>query len=290
MQHTVINGHSDDALVAHGLTEFYTGQDYGIAIGHANGVSVGIAEGYSKGVDVGYETGYRDGWTNAVNKCNPEIDRGNAWAAQLIEEKNKLERDIIFQGIKISQLEGKLMALQRENEALDKADDAKAAKIEQQEAKTAQLERDNAALRGDVAGLRDMVGTLKEANFRLQSQVVELDSKLRAKTEECNGLIQQYSRTLVFVNAVRSVLENLTDSDSPDADRVRQLFANKYADRVSSFLGTKDITVPPDQDEAFAKQLPMTHAFIKEMLEAAKNLEAEPEPEHEEEVSQGSVP
>ena len=68
------------------------------------------------------------------------------------------------------------------------------------------------------------------------------------------------------MNAVRSTLEDLTGENGTQATHVRELFTKRYGEQVSKALQRGAITVPPEKDATFAKALPKTQKFIRDML------------------------
>ena len=49
----------------------------------------------------------------------------------------------------------------------------------------------------------------------MQEQVADLDAKNQEKSRQHTEQLWQYNRSLVFMNSVRRVLEDLTSEDTP---------------------------------------------------------------------------
>ncbi len=118
---------------------------------------------------------------------------------------------------------------------------------------------DKELLQRELAQQRDLIA-------QLEAKVTSLDTKFREKSEQYVDQLWQHNRSIVFMNSVRKVLEDLTNEDTPIATRVRRLFAERYAEQVSEALGKGGIKTPPEKDEKFAKSLPQTQQFILDML------------------------
>lgn len=127
-------------------------------------------------------------------------------------------------------------------------------------------------IKAELVQQRELIEVLKGANQRLQEQVTELDAKFQERRRQYVDQLWQYNRALIFVNSVREVLEELTSDRSPNADHVRQLFAEKYAHQVSQGLKEGAIKAAPEVDDEFAKALPKTRKFIVDMLSSAGSL------------------
>ncbi len=135
---------------------------------------------------------------------------------------------------------------------------------------------DKELLQRELAQQRDLIA-------QLEAKVTSLDTKFREKSEQYVDQLWQHNRSIVFMNSVRKVLEDLTNEDTPIATRVRRLFAERYAEQVSEALGKGGIKTPPEKDEKFAKSLPQTRQFILDMLNSVgqkKELSVE-EPEED---------
>lgn len=140
-------------------------------------------------------------------------------------------------------------------------------------------------IKAELVQQRELIEALKGANQRLQEQVADLDAKYQEKSRQHTEQLWQYNRSLVFMNSVRRVLEDLTSEDTPQAERVRELFAEKYAQQVSKALEAGGIKAPPENESEFAKSLPQTRQFILNMLQSVGRQNelrtAEPEPEED---------
>jgi len=234
--------------------------DHAIAnlhVGRHQGRQQGIEEGLEEGYQQGHQEGYNAGWEAGVAAGNVQIHKQMEFTRQHIAEKERIKTELVQQRELIDRLE----------------------------AKVAELERENTKLRKSDSDLRELIEALKGANQRLQEQVADLDAKYQEKSRQHTEQLWQYNRSLVFMNSVRRVLEDLTSEDTPQAERVRELFAEKYAQQVSKALEAGGIKAPPENESEFAKSLPQTRQFILNMLQSVgrKNelRTAEPEPEED---------
>jgi len=238
--------------------------DHAIAnlhVGRHQGRQQGIEEGLEEGYQQGFEEGRVSGWNEATAVANEKLREQLAYTHQHFAEKERIKAELVQQRELIDRLEAKVAELEREN---------------------ATLRVENAKLRKTDASLRELIDALKGANQRLQEQVTELDAKIQERTRQYADQLWQYNRTLIFMNSVRGVLEELTSDRSPNADHVRHLFAEKYAHQVSQGLKDGAIKAAPEVDDEFAKALPKTRKFIVDMLSSAESLkEVSQEPEED---------
>lgn len=241
--------------------------DHAIAnlhVGRHQGRQQGIEEGLEEGYQQGHQEGYNAGWEAGVAAGNVQIHKQMEFTRQHIAEKERIKAELVQQRELIDQLEAKVAELEREN---------------------TKLRGENDKLRKSDSDLRELIEALKGANQRLQEQVADLDAKYQEKSRQHTEQLWQYNRSLVFMNSVRRVLEDLTSEDTPQAERVRELFAEKYAQQVSKALEAGGIKAPPENESEFAKSLPQTRQFILNMLQSVgrKNelRTAEPEPEED---------
>lgn len=255
-------GHTNHAGISNmSLDGGYIGSiDHAITnlhVGRHQGRQQGIEEGYQQG----HQDGYNSGWEAGVAAGNVQIHKQMEFTRQHITEKERIKAELVRQRELIEQLEAKVAELEREN---------------------ASLRGEKTKLRETDASLRELIDALKGANQRLQEQVTELDAKIQERTRQYTDQLWQYNRTLIFMNSVRGVLEELTSDSSPNADHVRQLFAEKYAHQVSKGLKDGAIKAAPEVDDEFAKSLPKTRKFIVDMLSSAESLkEVSQEPEED---------
>ena len=207
-------------------------------VGRHQGRQQGIEEGLEEGYQQGFEEGRVSGWNEATAVANEKLGEQLAYTHQHFAEKERIKAELVQQRELIDRLE----------------------------AKVAELERENTKLRKSDSDLRELIEALKGANQRLQEQVADLDAKYQEKSRQHTEQLWQYNRSLVFMNSVRRVLEDLTSEDTPQAERVRELFAEKYAQQVSKALEAGGIKAPPENETEFAKSLPQTRKFILDML------------------------
>lgn len=112
--------------------------------------------------------------------------------------------------------------------------------------------------------------SFKNANLRLQKKVSTLNDQLREKTAQYNERMWQYNRAVVFMNAVRDVLDEITSTKNEDADKVRAMFVEKYKAEVGESIEGGYAKLAPHVDQNFAKALPRTNQFILQMLDSEK--------------------
>lgn len=222
--------------------------DHAIAnlhVGRHQGRAQGMEEGFKEGYQQGFNEGKARGWDAGIAAGNVEINKAMGFIRQHVAEKEKIKAALQKQQNLIAQLDTKIKALETE---------------------VATLRGENTKLSSTDSTLRKLVDALKGANVRLQEQVTSMDEKLQERTKQYVNQLWQYNRSLVFMNAVRDVLEDLTIDKSPHANHVRALFAEKYAGQVSQSLEKGSIKAAPDTDNEFAKALPRTHEFIVRLL------------------------
>lgn len=216
-------------------------------VGRNQGIAEGINEGRAMGQTEGYEAGRQDGWSAAAAEGNRLLTEQAEHMRQHLADKLVLQEELERQRLLIEQLD---------------------AKLRQSEQQNADLRGQNQQLKQHNDELRQLVDALKGANGRLQSQVGALDQKYTERSAQLRDQLWQYNRTVVFMNAVRGVLEDLSSDRSPNSDHVRQLFAEKYARQVSKSLQEGAIVMAPESDAEFAKALPRTREFILSMLQS----------------------
>ena len=242
----------------------YTGSlDHAISnlyVGRNQGLAQGIHEGRALGQSEGYEAGRQDGWNEAASEGNRLLMEQAAHMSQHELEKQLLQQELERQRILIEQLDSRLL-LSEQN------------KLE--------LRGQNQQLNKAANEMRQLVDALKSANGRLQSQVSDLDRRYTDRSTQLRDQLFQYNRTVVFMNAVRGVLEDLSSERSPNAEHVKRLFAEKYANQVSKSLREGAIVVAPEADAEFAKALPRTREFILSMLQSV-GTSSEHSADHEE--------
>lgn len=225
--------------------ESYFAEAHGINTGRLYGLRQGREEGLEEGYQQGRQEGYQQGWDAGVAAGNVQILKQMEYTRQHLADNERITAELAQQRDLLNQLKAKVATLQQEND---------------------HLRSENKKPRKQERDLHGLVEALKSANERLQEQVTSLDTKFREKSEQYVDQLWQHNRSVVFMNSVRKVLEDLTDGDNPIATRVRRLFAERYAEQVSEALGKGGIKTPPEKDEKFAKSLPQTRQFILDML------------------------
>jgi len=238
INHAIANGARFDMLA--GYTEML---DLSIATnkGRQQGLDEGIVEGFQQG----FNEGKARGWDAGIEAGNVEITKAMGFIRKHVAEKEQLNAELQIQKKLIEQLNTKIRTF--ETEVLT-------------------LRGKNSKLSSTDSTLRRLVDALEGANVRLQKQVTSTDEKLQERTKQYTNQLWQYNRSLVVMNAVRGVLEDLTIDKSPHANHVRALFAEKYAQQVSQSLEKGAIKAAPDADNEFAMALPRTHEFITRLL------------------------
>lgn len=220
---------------------YYGSVDHAIANlqrGRRQGRNEGLKLGRQEGYQQGYDEGHAAGWEAGIACANEEILKQMEFTRQQLAEKEILQ----------AQIEQQLEI------------------IKQLEAKVTELEQKSQAVETPAAKLYRLIDTLKQANAQLQTKVSNLEHELHTTSKAYADQLWQHNKSMVFMNSVRGVLEDLTHEDSIQANHVRELFAKKYVDQVNASLEKGLIRLAPDQDDEFAKSLPRTRQFIIDLL------------------------
>lgn len=220
---------------SHGQIE---GRQQGLTEGYNNGFADGQQEGYNDGYLAGHEAGEKKGWNEAVEQANINMQQQIAFTQQHIADKQALSARL------------------EEQQRL----------IEQLTAKLDEMERENASLKGSNSELRKVVDALRDANERLRTEVSQLDEKLAKRTKEYSEHLWQYNRCAVFMNSVRSVLEDLTAESEPQAEHVRTLFSKRYAENIENAMTKGLLRTPLDRDQTLERTMPKVAKFMADML------------------------
>lgn len=236
---------------------YYGSFDHAIAnleVGRRQGAEQGLAEGFAEG--------RLAGWNEAVRAGNAALKKQIEFTNQHIADKAALQAQLAQQQRLIDELAARIVELEREN---------------------ATLRGESEQLRQGESSASKLVAALRTANALLQDQVQQLDASFKAKSDEHQALVAQYNRSMVFVDAVRGVMTELTSERYADASHVRNIFAEKYAAYVKHYLDRRRIDIAPQNDAVFARELPRTHLFINEILAKAASEKncmqpASPEP------------
>ncbi|MGO3987600.1 hypothetical protein ABI582_24915 [Pseudomonas sp. SAS7] len=225
-----------------GLDGGYTGSlDHAISNLHV-GRSQGRQQGRKEGFDEGRSQGYAQGWDAGVACANEKLEPLRGHVRQYFEEAVQLRTvvqrqktiiDLMYQ--QLSQVSG-------------------AAK--RAEAKP-------------TASESEAFAALQSSNELLQARLEVMDMHYAAALEQSRLKHLQYKRSLVFMQAVQGLLEELTGGDSPEARDIRERFVTRYQDQVARGLDAGDIQLAPELDEVFGRQLPETQRFIMDMLQSA---------------------
>lgn len=226
------------------------GHDEGFAegedVGFDAGVTQGRRDGFAQGLRQGRHEGYGQGWNEGVAAGNVQIERANAYIEQHLSDKEALRQALDEQQKLIEQLDAKIVELESTNAA---------------------LREENAAVKANEHALREMLTALRESHDRLAAQYTTMAYNFEALSKEHTAQIFEHNRNMVFLNAVRDVLEELTREDTPQATQVREIFAQHYTDQVNAAMDRGTITSTLEADDAFAREMPATRAFIVRMLQ-----------------------
>jgi hypothetical protein len=229
-----------------------SGLEEGRQAGYQQGEEAGFQDGHQTGYQQGRQAGYQQGWSEAVkvgseiiDSCNAAIDKGNA---NMLKQLEHTRRHVADKEVMARQLEEQRQLIEQFTARLDEA------------------ERINGGLTEANAELRQLVKVLRETNEQLRVENEQLDEKLQVRNQEYAALIFQHKRCLVFCNAARLSLEELTDKNDPQAEEVREVFRRKYGEVVSYSVEHGTLGAPPETDESFVKALPRTYGFIKKAL------------------------
>lgn len=242
----------------------------GIDEGIARGREIGLNEGYQQGYNVGYAEGNTAGYNEAIDEGNVAIaglqanhkvyqEQVGAQFQELEEDRNRLRLAVIEQAKRIRELEEKLVQrdqvvgqLHAQNEAFREANQ--------------ELAEENAALQEDNAALKQLVQTLRQANENLQENIEDLAKSNREKSVKLRDQINQYNKTVVFINAIKGVVESVIAQDPAMENQIKSVFAGEYKKAVDFKMSVDEITGAPHEDRDFALMLPQTHKFIVDML------------------------
>jgi len=220
---------------AHGMIQ---GRQLGFREGH----DAGFVEGQENGYRLGYDEGYTIGWNKATEAATVEMNKQLAYTRQHVADKAVLAGRIEDQQRTIATLTARLDGMTRANAGLMATD----------------------------TQLRQVVDTLRDTNEQLRTEVSQLDDKFKVRTKEYSDHIWQYNRCAVFMNSVRSVLEDLATESAQQAGLIRMLFATHYAVHIEAALKQGALKTPLDNDPTLAKTMPRVAKFMADMLSKAK--------------------
>lgn len=214
--------------------------------GRINGERDGFRNGHSQGYDEGYEAGQRDGhargaeagWNDAVQVANVEMDKQIVYTKRHIADKKVLTQQLNDQAALIDSLKARLVEVESENVRLN----------------TSAFDMWNAA------------NALHVSNTELLDTITSLHAEVAEKKNLYHNQLWHHNRIVILMNSMRAVLEDLIARDGGEARHVRALFVRHYAECLSTELRKGTISMPPDQDQAFASMLPESHKFLLRML------------------------
>lgn len=198
----------------------------------------GAARGSEKGFGEGHSHGYSQGWDAGAACANEKLEPLRGHLRQYFEEAVQLRAVVERQETIIDLMYQQLSQV------------AKAGKR---------------AEGGQTTGMSKAFEALQSTNDLLQARVEVMDEHYAAALEQSRLRDQQYKRSLVFMQAVQGVLEELVANDTPEALHIRQRFVERYQDQVAQGLRGGDIQIAPELDEVFQKLLPETQQFILRM-------------------------
>ena len=217
------------------------GTHEGLRQGRAQGFDAGQQDGYSVGHAEGHRVGYDTGWNDCLAAANVQMLKQMEFTRQHIADKEQLNK----------QLDDHRRTIGNLTERLDT------------------MEKDCASLKTRDQNFCDVVTALRTAHDRLIGEISQWEKKFKTRTEEYADQVRKYNRSMVFMNAVRAVLEDLTGKPGGQARLVRELFVKRYTEEVDVALKDGAIHQTLEQDEAFGRSLPKTQKFIVRLLSAA---------------------
>lgn len=229
--------------VDHAIANLHYGRRAGEATGFEHGYQEGSSDGYTKG----FNEGSRRGWDDATRTANEQIREQMRYTREHIQDKAQLEAHVNAQNEQLQLLQSRVEELEAENKVLRQANPSIPDTGNQE--------------------LRTLVGQLQNANQNLQTKLSNLSKEYQQQTEQYNEQIWQYNRTVVVLNSIRGVLEDLTSEDSLQAERIRNVFSKRYRSEVSKFLDREHLDASPHESQKFAQSLPNTARFLKTILE-----------------------
>ncbi|MGZ5198776.1 MAG: hypothetical protein ACXWC4_03315 [Telluria sp.] len=221
------------------------GTQEGLRQGRAYGFEEGRQEGYSEGFSDGRQEGYDNGWNDAIHRANIEMTKQMEFTRRHVADKVALNQELAEQARLIDELNAQLRARDAECEDLKARDDRS----------------------------RDIVAAFKCANEQLVTEIGQWEASCRVRTADYAEQVRKYNRNLVFMNAARSVLADLTGRPSQQAGVVRTLFMKSYADEVDAAMKAGVISQPLEKDDGFKKSLPKTQQLIVRLLSDQESYE-----------------
>ncbi|SEJ81921.1 hypothetical protein SAMN05216201_11980 [Pseudomonas linyingensis] len=184
--------------------------------------------------EAGYQQGFRDGHVASEATDLTQLAGVEKLLQQVLAEK--------------SELGARLQALGEQLAVHDQAVSADFKKgIDDLQRRAACAELESEALKRDLAALDD-----------------KLTQRSKQYVEQC----WQFNRSRVFMDATRKVLEALLQEGATESRRIRELFAQKYAEQVQRAQLKGLVKVAPETSPEFAEAMPSTRKFIMDMLGA----------------------
>ena len=227
-----------------GLDGGYTGSlDHAIANLHV-GRSQGRQQGHREGFEEGRADGYAQGW-----------DAGAACANEKLEPLRAHVREYFAEAVQLRAV------VQRQEAMIDL--------MYEQLAQVAKANGASRAEHGKQAGTSPEFAALKSENDLLKARLEVMDMHYNAALEQSALRQQQYRRSLVVLQSLQGLVEELVVDETPDALRTRQRFLEHYQEQVARGLRDEAIQLAPEYDEVFRKLLPETYAFILRMQASA---------------------
>jgi hypothetical protein len=210
----------------------------GERLGRVRGKQEGLRQGEEQGYERGLADGHLEGYKQGVAAGDVQIQRQMEFTRQHIADKAVLTQQLEAQRIVIEEM-------QRQLDLLDGA--------------TSQLESNNASLREGLLAAQEDNERLRAENAR---KVERHEERSKALAEQ----VWQYNHAVVFLSAVRRVLERLLEGDARHAQQIRNLFNQEFGEQVSRALAQSTIRTAPQDDQTFARLMPRTQEFISRML------------------------
>lgn len=219
------------------------GTQEGLRQGRAQGFDEGQQDGYSVGHAEGHRVGYDTGWNDCLAAANVQMLKQMEFTRQHVADKEQLNKQLDDQRRTIADLTERLDAMEKQGASFQTRDQ----------------------------NFADVVTALRTANDRLIDEISQWEERFKARTQEYADQVRKYNRNMVFMNAVRAVLEDLTGKQTDQSKLVGELFVKRYTEEVHEALKDGAIHQSLESDEAFGKSLPKTQRFIVRLLSMARS-------------------
>lgn len=248
-------------------------------LAHSRGTNDGMHRGLKEGRRDGYDQGYRQGYAegNAAG-YNEAIDEANSAIAK-IQTQNAAYQDQVIANYQAFEIERdqlkqalvkqatQILALEEQLALRDQTAHQQQAKCDDHLAAYWQLKQQSEILQEDLTEVTQQAKVLQEKNAAFNETIKDLmktGDKKHLKIQEQSA---HYTKTLVFINAIKATVESLIEQHPTIADQVNSLFAGEYRKAVEFRMLTDEIKVAPHEDSDFKLLLPQTHGLIQKLLE-----------------------